>query len=183
MRRHLKLLLVLFGVFIFPSSLAFAGNIQYTYDNLNRLIKVDYGNGKIIQYAYDQDGNRTEKNVTVPVPAPADVTSQITVNRSGFRYNRVTHQFIQQVTLKNSSENSIDSPIYLELDSLSSNATLVNETGTTKNITPTGSPYIEFMETGSLDPGSSTSVMLNFADPTRAGITFTTSVLAGLGNP
>ncbi len=37
---------------------------NYQYDNLNRLIKVSYSNGTVINYSYDQLGNRTVKEVT-----------------------------------------------------------------------------------------------------------------------
>jgi YD repeat-containing protein len=40
--------------------------IQYTYDNLNRLIRVEYDNGSIIEYQYDGAGNRIQKAVTAP---------------------------------------------------------------------------------------------------------------------
>ena len=35
-----------------------AATIAYTYDNLNRLTKVDYGNGIAEEYTYDSAGNR-----------------------------------------------------------------------------------------------------------------------------
>lgn len=37
---------------------------QYTYDNLNRLVQVQYDDGTTIQYAYDAVGNRLTKEVT-----------------------------------------------------------------------------------------------------------------------
>jgi YD repeat-containing protein len=43
---------------------------QYTYDNLNRLIQVQYEDGTSIQYTYDAAGNRLTKQVTVPPPPP-----------------------------------------------------------------------------------------------------------------
>ena len=38
--------------------------VSYSYDTLGRLIKVDYGNSKIIKYTYDKNGNllKKEKN-------------------------------------------------------------------------------------------------------------------------
>jgi YD repeat-containing protein len=39
---------------------------QYAYDNLNRLIRVEYDNGSIIEYQYDGSGNRTQKVITAP---------------------------------------------------------------------------------------------------------------------
>ena len=36
---------------------------KYTYDNLNRLTQVEYANGTIVRYLYDELGNRTAKYV------------------------------------------------------------------------------------------------------------------------
>lgn len=60
MSRKSKLLficttLLLFCFIISPVAQA----VTYTYDNLNRLTTVDYGNGYIIQYTYDAAGNIT----------------------------------------------------------------------------------------------------------------------------
>ena len=48
----------------------YAANITYTYDNLNRLTKVDYGNGGTITYAYDAAGNRLSLVSTPPDLTP-----------------------------------------------------------------------------------------------------------------
>ena len=62
-----------------------ATNVQYTYDNLNRLTKVVYGNGLIQQYGYDEAGNRVSVSTTVtfqpaltlnPVTTPTNSVSQ-----------------------------------------------------------------------------------------------------------
>ena len=63
------------------------------------------------------------------------------------------------------------------LDSLSSNATLFNLSGATACAVPAGSPYINIA--GDLNPGASVSVSLQFANPTKAGITYATRVLSG----
>jgi YD repeat-containing protein len=44
---------------IFVSVIAYAGSVTYTYDDLNRLIKAEYEDGRVIQYTYDAAGNRT----------------------------------------------------------------------------------------------------------------------------
>ena len=46
-----------------------AATIIYTYDSLNRLTKVDYGNGGTITYAFDAVGNRLSL-----VSTPTDLT-------------------------------------------------------------------------------------------------------------
>jgi YD repeat-containing protein len=39
---------------------SFAGAANYTYDALNRLIRVDYDNGTYVEYSYDEVGNRLQ---------------------------------------------------------------------------------------------------------------------------
>ncbi len=47
-----------------------ADSTVYTYDALNRLSRVHYENGTVIQYSYDAAGNRTSQVVTVPNQPP-----------------------------------------------------------------------------------------------------------------
>lgn len=82
----LNVLVVFFGIFL--TAVVLATTAQYTYDNLNRLIKVQYDDGTIIQYTYDEVGNRLTQQVQAfseaaaksasggtPVSAPAPVPS------------------------------------------------------------------------------------------------------------
>ncbi len=74
MRLKLKILisvsiiLLTLRVTAFPT--AFAETITYTYDNLNRVTKADYGNGKTITYTYDAAGNRLNKAIVTLTPSP-----------------------------------------------------------------------------------------------------------------
>src|SRR3989304_7487309 len=45
-------------IILFTVGIVHAATITYTYDYLNRLTKVDYGNGDTIEYTYDAAGNR-----------------------------------------------------------------------------------------------------------------------------
>lgn len=56
--------LMLAGMLAIPLP-AHAEQVTHSYDNLNRLIRSDYGNGNVIDYAYDAAGNRTSQTVTV----------------------------------------------------------------------------------------------------------------------
>ena len=40
-------------------AVAYAALVQYSYDNLSRLTRVDYENGRYISFAYDEIGNLT----------------------------------------------------------------------------------------------------------------------------
>lgn len=44
---------------------AVASGINYSYDSLNRLTNVDYGNGSVVSYTYDAAGNRLTYSGTV----------------------------------------------------------------------------------------------------------------------
>lgn len=43
-----------------------AEQVTHTYDDLNRLIKTDYGNGNYIEYSYDATGNRISRISVAP---------------------------------------------------------------------------------------------------------------------
>jgi hypothetical protein len=109
-----------------------------------------------------------------------DLSSQIAITRSGYAYNFTTQRFVQTVTLTNTGNTSVQGPVSLVLDSLSSNASLFNAGGTTACAAPLGSPFINLA--GPLNPGANVSVVLQFTDPTKTGITYQTRVLAGSGS-
>jgi len=51
------------GILAYGVSPAYAGSVVYTYDANGRLIKAQYDNGAVIEYAYDPAGNWTSKVV------------------------------------------------------------------------------------------------------------------------
>ncbi|MDB6151868.1 MAG: putative outer rane adhesin like protein, partial [Chthoniobacteraceae bacterium] len=117
--------------------------------------------------------------ITDDVQLPA-LQGAITVTRSGFVLDRRTNTFVQTDKLTNTSASAIPGPLFLVLDNLSANATLPERAGNIISVAPTGSPYVQVVgPAGSLAPGASVSTALGFANPTRAGITYTTRVLAG----
>ena len=110
-----------------------------------------------------------------------DVSGSIGVTRGGFVLNIGTGRFAQSVILTNNSTMTIVGPFSLVLDSLSSDATLFTPTGTTSALfPPAGSPYMN--ATATLAPGQKVTIALQFTDPTKAAITYTTRVLAGPGS-
>src|SRR3990170_746538 len=62
------LFLLAFILFYAPGIETHAATVIYTYDALNRLTTVDYGNGGTISYAYDAAGNRLSLVSTPPDP-------------------------------------------------------------------------------------------------------------------
>ncbi|HEY6871911.1 MAG TPA: PKD domain-containing protein [Geobacteraceae bacterium] len=63
-----QILIMTIAALFMTAIICSAGTTSYQYDELDRLKQVTYGDGTIIQYAYDQIGNRLQKN-TRPLPA------------------------------------------------------------------------------------------------------------------
>src|ERR1035441_9601978 len=76
--------------------IAQATQVQYSYDSLNRLTNVDYGNGSVISYTYDPAGNRLTYSgavandtiapnisITTPTTGQTLTTSNAIINLSG----------------------------------------------------------------------------------------------------
>lgn len=116
-----------------------------------------------------------------PQPAANIITGPMTVTRSGFVLNRRTGRVSQQVTVTSLSTIPLTAPVYLALDSLSPNTTLVNSAGTTTT-TPSGSPYVLISNTD-LAPGATANVSLEFTNPSSGGVTYTPRTLFGVAAP
>jgi endo-1,4-beta-xylanase len=84
MRHGLLISLAVISLIVISFNTSFAETTNYVYDELNRLIRVEYGNGTVIEYIYDSAGNRryvrpedTVPPVTTGAPAGgADGTAQ-----------------------------------------------------------------------------------------------------------
>ena len=74
--------------------------VSYSYDSLNRLTQVDYGNGSVINYTYDAAGNRVAYSGTAqvdtiaptvtmvsPTTGPTFATYENSLNLSGTAYD------------------------------------------------------------------------------------------------
>jgi hypothetical protein len=116
----------------------------------------------------------------VPCGCAMDVSGSVSVVRGPYVFNLGTQRFVQTVTLSNISPNTLTGPISLVLDSLSVDATLVSPTGLTDALfSPVGSPYVN--ANVALAPGQNVAITLQFTDPTKGAITYSTRVLAGPG--
>ena len=137
--------------------------------------------------------NATSPSTTVLMNGPETVTANFTgcscatnvsatvlVTRGSFTYDPATGRFSQNVTLQNNSPTPISGPVSLVLDSLSADAALFNSSGTTDAFQPpAGSSYIN--ANTSLAPLQKVTLILQFTDPTKGAISYTTRVLAGPG--
>lgn len=77
-RRGLLISLVITSLIGISSANSYAETTTYIYDELNRLIRVLYEDGWIIEYTYDGVGNRLEKRIQQPDTTPP--TGTITIN-------------------------------------------------------------------------------------------------------
>ena len=111
--------------------------------------------------------------------SPLDVSALVGIAKGGLGLNLVTGRFAQTVTLTNNSASTIPAPISLVIDNLTSNAAVYGASGTTDFLAPPISPYVNY--SGSLGPGQKVSITLQFTNPSRGYIGYTTRVLAGPG--
>ena len=80
--RNIMILIILVSVlFLFAQS----KTIEYQYDNLSRLTRVDFGNGRIIEYNYDAVGNRIIHVVNAPTTVYTD--AEPVTGTGAFQFN------------------------------------------------------------------------------------------------
>jgi hypothetical protein len=130
--------------------------------------------GHILNPVYSGIANA---NLTlVDTPAGVNVTKSVSLKFSGFRFT-APGTYKQLVTITNTCGSTLTGPIELLLAGLSSGTSLANRTGI-GIASNAGDAYIT-VQAGSLAPGQSVSVALNFYDPGLLGITYTPLVFAG----
>ena len=103
--------------------------------------------------------------------------SQIAVTSSGLAYSRVSQTFNGTVTITNISNSTIVGPFQIVLYSLTAGATLMNATGAFGEWS-----YVTVPAAGSLAPGQSASVTVEFKNPSNATINFTPVTYSGSFN-
>ncbi|NVN92199.1 MAG: RHS repeat protein [Desulfuromonadales bacterium] len=69
---HVLLGLLLQSIICLPAN---GGNINYTYDIMGQLTRVEYPDGTVITYVYDKMGNRQSRVTSVIATAPPTVTT------------------------------------------------------------------------------------------------------------
>ena len=146
------------------ASATFTGQVGHTY-SFYSIARDLVGNVETAK-----TGAEATTTVTGQPSCAFDATPQFKITRSGFRFNNATQRFVQTITLQQLTLTPIQLPLSLVLDNLSPNTTLFNKTGVTGCAAPAGSPYINV---------TGTSAVLEFTNPTNAGITYNTRVLEG----
>ena len=119
------------------------------------------------------------------VPGAIPASPEFSVKASRLVQDRLTHRFIQLVDIRNTGTSPAWAPLFLVLDNLSANATLLNSNGTSAILGPVGSPYVR-IDAGDGDhdrddflrPQESRTVALEFLDPSRQDIGYDARVLS-----
>jgi outer membrane protein assembly factor BamB len=115
----------------------------------------------------------TVKSAVIPAsagapaaPVASDVSAQVKVTGSVYVLNRLSRLYTSTMTVTNISSSPINGPIQTVLVNLSAGITLVNGAGTRN-----GSPYV-VVTNGTLNPGASLNVALQFTNPGSVYLTF-----------
>jgi len=75
-KSNILILMIIVVCFLFIGAKSHAAAITYTYDSLNRLTRVVYGNGDTIEYTYDAAGNRLTLKASDTTPPDTSLSSQ-----------------------------------------------------------------------------------------------------------
>ena len=112
--------------------------------------------------------------VTQGFGVSSNVSGKVSVGGTGFVRDRATGIWSSTMTVTNTGGAAITGPIQVVLTALSSNATMINNTGLYG-----GSPYIT-TSAGSLAAGAQVSVTIQFQNPTNGFITYTPVTYSGV---
>jgi hypothetical protein len=120
-----------------------------------------------------------------PAKTSAEATTQVTqaspvpsgemlVTASGLAYSRVTQTFNGTVTIQNIGSSAIYGPFEVVFTAVTGGVTLATATGTYN-----GSAYLSVPGVTSLAPGQSSTVNVQFKNPSNAKISFTPVIYSG----
>jgi uncharacterized repeat protein (TIGR01451 family) len=114
----------------------------------------------------DVNPNNNSSTDTTTINPITDVSSSVKVTQNGFGRNRATGVWTATMTVTKISASPINGPIQVVLTNLSSNATMVNNTGMRN-----GSPYLTVSQ-GTLAAGGAVSVSIQFTNPSGGFINY-----------
>jgi YD repeat-containing protein len=81
--------LILLSLSLFSAVPTSGQTVNYYYDDLNRLIRVEYPDGTIIGYGYDEAGNRFEEALVPPATTLVSVSGSITTATPTYTWDAV----------------------------------------------------------------------------------------------
>jgi hypothetical protein len=130
----------------------------------------------------DTDKNSADFTVMAAVPRNTstplhscitNVTDSFGVTSVGPVYNRTTQKFSVTYTLTNKTAASINGPINVEFDNLTTGVSIDNASGTRN-----GAPYVTFPN-GAFAAGQAATVTLTFSNPSKGPIGYNAVVYSG----
>jgi predicted extracellular nuclease len=148
------------------------------HNNADEPDAIDYNLGDTADDPYVNNAFRASDHDPVIVslnlaPTFTDVSSSVSVAKSGLALNRTTGKYTGTVSFTNTSGAAINGPLQFRLDGLTAGVTLDNATGTQG-----GAPYVT-LASGSIAPGATVTVSVTFTNPSKALIAYTAKLISG----
>lgn len=120
-----------------------------------------------------------------PLP-PSSVASAVKFERSGFRLDRATGLYLQDLIVTNTSGRSLAGPLYVVVRGLPAGVALISKSGLTEVVTPIGSPYLLMplpADGLSLPAGAQQRFTLRFLNVARDRIDYTLDLVSSSVTP
>ncbi|WP_371766636.1 OmpL47-type beta-barrel domain-containing protein [Massilia sp.] len=131
------------------------------------------GTHTVSYWSTDWAGNTEQAHaVTVSIDKSADVTSSVSIARSGLTVNRFTNKYTGSVTITNTSGQALTGPLHLRLTALTAGVTLDTQTGVKDGV-----PYMALPVAG-LAAGQSVTLTTTFSNPNKVGIAYTPALFS-----
>ncbi|MVW59649.1 hypothetical protein GPY61_06875 [Massilia sp. NEAU-DD11] len=131
------------------------------------------GTHTVSYWSTDWAGNTEQAHaVTVSIDKSADVTSSVSIARSGLTVNRFTNKYTGTVTITNTGGQALTGPLHLRLQALTAGVTLDTQTGVKDGV-----PYMA-LPVASLAAGQSVTLTTTFSNPNKAGIAYTPALFS-----
>ena len=131
------------------------------------------GTHTVSYWSTDWAGNTEQAHtVTVSIDKSENVTSSVSIARSGLTVNRFTNKYTGTVTITNTGGQALTGPLHLRLQALTAGVTLDNQTGVKDGV-----PYIALPD-ASLAAGQSVTLTTTFSNPNKVGIAYTPALFS-----
>lgn len=112
-------------------------------------------------------------------PPPQDITSKVSITESGFRLDPETRLYVQQLTIRNTSNEPIFNPLGMVISDLPEGVRLENSGTRTRVITPLKSGTASLTSGGLIPPGATATATLKFSNRDGRPITHTVRLFHG----
>lgn len=131
------------------------------------------GTHTVSYWSTDWAGNSEQpRTVTVNIDKSVNVTSAVSIARSGLTVNRFTNKYTGTVTITNTGGQTLTGPLHLRLLALTAGVTLDDQTGVKDGV-----PYVA-LPVASLAAGQSVTLTTTFSNPNKVGIAYTPALFS-----